>query len=342
MKLVSLFSGCGGLDMGFENAGFEIIWSNEYNKTIHETYRKNFPDTHLNTNSITDVKSEDIPDCDGVIGGPPCQSWSAGGAKKGFADKRGKLFFEFIRVIKDKQPKFFVAENVKGLLSKKDALATILKLFKEAGYTVTYKLFKASKYGIAQDRERVFFVGIRDTIMHPFKFSEMGLYPDQTLRDVIFDIQDSVVESNGWESNKDAEIDSHEYLSEETCSYSSQYMSRNRVRRWDEFGYTVVSSGRHVTLHPGAPLMVKVEKDIFKFVDGHDYRRLSVRECARIQSFPDSFKLHYNKVNNGYKMIGNAVPPKLACVVAENISTFFKSIRIKRKRRQKKVLKSQK
>lgn len=320
MKIVSLFSGCGGLDLGFEKAGFEIIWANEYDKTIHETYSKNFPNTTLDKRSISNIPSNEIPDCDGIIGGPPCQSWSSAGAQRGFDDTRGRVFLDFIRVIKDKQPKFFVAENVKGLLnkSKKESRDIILQLFEEAGYNITYKLFKASNHGISQDRERVFFIGMRNV---KFNFN-VPLLPDKTLRDTIYNIKDNVVKSDGWLTNTNTIINSHEYLPEEVSGYSSHFMSRNRVKEWDEYGYTVVCSARHITLHPDAPVMEKVTTDVYKFVDGVDYRRLSVRECARIQSFPDSFLLYYPRVVDGYKMIGNAVPPDLAELIAKNILEY--------------------
>ena len=317
MQIVSLFSGCGGLDLGFEKAGYKIIWANEYDKTIHNTYRKNFPNTVLDTRSIVDIKSDDIPDCDGIIGGPPCQSWSSGGAKRGFKDKRGGLFLEFIRIIKDKQPKFFVAENVKGLLAKtkKESLDRILNLFTEAGYNVCYKLVNASDYGIAQDRERVFFVGTRNV---EFKF-DITNKPIIKLWDIIYDLKDNVVESNNWNTNPNVCLNAHEYLPESVSGFSSQYMSRNRVRGWNECGYTVVCSGRHITLHPDVPVMRKVNKDLFEFVEDHEYRRLSVRECARIQSFPDTFLFVYSRITDGYKMVGNAVPPTLAYEIATNI-----------------------
>ena len=119
MKIVSLFSGCGGLDLGFEKAGFNVIWANEYDKSIHATYRLNHPHTILNIKDIRLVESKDIPDCDGIIGGPPCQSWSEGGKQRGIEDPRGKLFLEFIRIVADKKPKFFVIENVRGILEEK-------------------------------------------------------------------------------------------------------------------------------------------------------------------------------------------------------------------------------
>jgi DNA (cytosine-5)-methyltransferase 1 len=111
-ELVSLFSGCGGLDLGFKQAGFSIAWANEFNNKIWETYKYNHPETELDTRSIIDIKSSEIPFCDGIIGGPPCQSWSLAGSMGGIDDNRGQLFYEYARVLRDKMPKFFLAENV--------------------------------------------------------------------------------------------------------------------------------------------------------------------------------------------------------------------------------------
>ena len=119
MKLASLFTGAGGLDLGFEKAGFHVVWANEYDSTIWETFEHNFPNTVLDRRSIVDVDPKDIPDVDGIIGGPPCQSWSEAGAGRGINDKRGQLFFDYVRLLKDKKPKFFLAENVAGILHPK-------------------------------------------------------------------------------------------------------------------------------------------------------------------------------------------------------------------------------
>ncbi len=139
MNIISLFTGAGGLDKGFEAAGFKTIWANEYDKDIWETFEKNFPNTKLDKRSIRDVPSIDIPDCDGIIGGPPCQSWSEAGSLKGINDKRGQLFFEFIRILRDKKPKFFLAENVSGMLASRhtEALKNIKKLFSDSGYDLS-------------------------------------------------------------------------------------------------------------------------------------------------------------------------------------------------------------
>ncbi|MEQ9358508.1 MAG: DNA (cytosine-5-)-methyltransferase [Coleofasciculus chthonoplastes F2-STO-03] len=109
--IVSLFSGCGGLDLGFRQAGFNVVWANEYDKDMWQTYQRNHPDTFLDRRDIRHVPSADIPDCFGIIGGLPCQSWSEAGTQKGINDDRGRLFLEYIRILKDKQPRFFLADG---------------------------------------------------------------------------------------------------------------------------------------------------------------------------------------------------------------------------------------
>lgn len=124
MKVISLFSGCGGLDLGFEKAGFEIPIANEFDLSIWATFEKNHPKTKLIRGDIRNIKEEDFPDeIDGIIGGPPCQSWSEAGSLRGIDDPRGKLFYEYIRILKNKRPKFFLAENVSGMLAKRHSEA---------------------------------------------------------------------------------------------------------------------------------------------------------------------------------------------------------------------------
>lgn len=318
MNIVSCFSGAGGLDLGFEQVGFKIIYANEYDKTIWETYEKNHT-AFLDRRDIRKISSNEIPNCDGIIGGPPCQSWSEGGKMQGFADSRGQLFFEFIRILKEKQPKFFVAENVVGMLSAthNNAVKNILKLFDEANYDVTLTLVNAADYGIPQDRKRVFYIGFRkDLKIQEFKLN-LEKRPVVSLKESIWDLQDSVLPAKDFNKTNGDEcvVFNHEYL---VGGFSSIYMSRNRVRGWDEPSFTIQAGGRHAPIHPQAPKMLFIEqnKRIFKPGFEHLYRRLSVRECARIQTFPDTFKFYYTDVANGYKMIGNAVPVKLAKQVA--------------------------
>ena len=320
-NVVSLFSGAGGLDKGFEKAGFDIIWANEYDPSIWSTFEYNFPHTFLDKRSIREIPSKDIPECIGIIGGPPCQSWSEAGALRGIKDERGKLFYEFIRILRDKKPLFFLAENVEGMLAQRHskALANIKKLFEKSGYNLSFRLINAHDYNVAQDRKRVIFVGYRKDLELTFEFP-----PEQknkpVLKDAIWNLRDSAVaaKEKNHTNGISCKVPNHEYM---IGGFSTIFMSRNRVRAWDEPSFTIQAGGRHAPLHPQAPKMVFIEQNKRKFVKGkeHLYRRLSVRECARIQTFPDDFIFRYNNVADGYKMVGNAVPVNMAYALAQKI-----------------------
>lgn len=328
MKVVSLFAGCGGLDLGFEQAGFDVIWANEFDSNIHETYRLNHPHTILNTSDIRTIQGADVPDCDGIIGGPPCQSWSEGGKQKGLDDPRGRLFLDYIRIVSEKKPKFFVIENVRGILEEqhKKSLDMFLKQLRDCGYKVTFELLNAADYKIPQDRFRVFFVGIRNDIQKEYHFPEATTITPITLKQAIGDITEvprpfykNIVESENLQrANHDVY----------TGPYDNKYMARNRVRSWNELSFTIQALAKNTPQHPQAPKMQYVSSSERAFTKGyeHQYRRLSVRECARIQSFPDRFKLLYSKIEDGYKMVGNAVPPRLAYNIAKEISNTFSEI----------------
>ena len=325
MNIISLFSGCGGLDLGFERAGFKIPVANEFDKTIWYTYKVNHPKTKLIEGDIRKVTKTDIVqyigiEVDGIIGGPPCQSWSEAGALRGIDDERGQLFYDYIRILKGFKPKFFLAENVSGMLANRhsEAVKNILKLFDEAGYDVSLTLVNAKDYGVAQDRKRVFYIGFRKDLMINFEFPKGSTEDDEkklTLRDVIWDLKDTAVPAGEKNKHNPDSINNNEYF---TGAFSTIFMSRNRVRSWDEQGFTVQASGRQCQLHPQAPKMVKVNKNDCKFVEGKEnlYRRMTIREVARIQGFPDDFKFIYKNTNDAYKMIGNAVPVNLAYEIA--------------------------
>lgn len=328
-NIVSLFSGAGGLDKGFENAGFNIIWANEYDSSIWETFEYNFSNTKLDKRSIRDVLSSEIPDCIGIIGGPPCQSWSEAGTLRGINDERGQLFFEFIRILRDKQPLFFLAENVEGMLAQRhsEALNNIKLLFKESGYNLSFQLINANNYNVPQDRKRVFFVGYRNDLSKAFEFPAVCDYRP-VLKDSIWDLRNSAIPAKGknYTNGAACRIPNHEYM---VGGFSTIYMSRNRVRSWDEPSYTIQAGGRHAPIHPQAPKMVFVEKNKREFVKGqeHLYRRLSIRECARIQTFPDDFIFKYKKISDGYKMVGNAVPVNMSYSLATKIMSDLNRIK---------------
>jgi DNA (cytosine-5)-methyltransferase 1 len=340
LRIASLFSGAGGLDLGFERAlggkAFHVVWANEYDKTITPTFRKNFPNTRLVEGSIADLSSDDLDDgkrsllpsagpggaVAGLLGGPPCQSWSEAGARRGSDDPRGQLFFEYIRILRLLKPAFFLAENVSGILFErhKEALARILEEFRLSGYNVYYSKLNAVDYEVPEDRERVIFVGFRSDLPFdtPFAFPK-PIKRKQTLEVIRkwastarpFDPERREKKQNEWMEG----------------GFSPIFLSRNRVRSWDEPSFTVQATARHAPLHPDAGKMVKVDTDQFKFAPGSEgkglVRRLTVREAAEVQTFPSSFTFEYTNVVNGYKMVGNAVPVKFAKHLATAIYKYL-------------------
>ena len=320
LKVASFFAGAGGLDLGFKLAGFEVPWANEYDKSIWETYKFNHPETELDQRSITEIEGDDVPTVNGFIGGPPCQSWSEAGSLRGISDHRGQLFFEYLRLIDEKKPDFFLAENVSGILFSRhsNAFTSILSGFTRLGYNVSFGLLSSNDYGVAQVRERVIIVGYKTSIGKVFSPPQPQSYKP-VFKDIIWDLKDSAVPAaEGNKSNPDLEIPNHEYM---TGGFSSMFMSRNRVRSWDEPSFTIQAGGRHAPLHPQAPKMKHVGKDSYEFVKEKEelYRRLTVREAARVQAFPDDFVFHYRNVSDGYKMIGNAVAVTFAKHLADQI-----------------------
>lgn len=332
MNIISLFSGCGGLDLGFEKAGFSVPVANEFDPTIYETFKINHPKTHLIEGDVRKVTKNDIApfingEVDGIIGGPPCQSWSEAGSLKGIDDARGQLFFDYIRILKEFQPKFFLAENVSGMLANRhnEAVQNIIQLFENAGYDVSLNLVNAKDYGVAEERKRVFYIGFRKDLNINFVFPKGSTEDDDkkiTLRDIIWDLQETAVPAYTKNHHNPDAINNNEYY---TGAYSPIFMSRNRVKGWDEQAFTVQASGRQCQLHPQAPKMQKFGKNDCRFVSGseHLYRRMTIREIARVQGFPDEFKFIYKDTNDAYKMIGNAVPVNLAYEIAVAIKLFL-------------------
>lgn len=328
MNLVSLFSGAGGLDLGFEKAGFKTVWANEYDSTIWDTFELNFPKVYLDKRSIVDINSDEVPEVDGFVGGPPCQSWSEAGAGRGINDHRGQVFYDYIRLLKDKRPKFFLAENVSGILlfRHKEAFNSILKEFENSGYVISYKLLNANDYNVPQDRKRVIVIGFRKDLNMQFEFPESQEYKP-VLKDVIYGMPKpkKAREFNKANAVESLSMTNHEYMN---GGFSTIYMSRNRVRSWNEPSFTIQAGGRHAPIHPQAPKMKFIEQNKRIFVPGKEYlyRRLSVRECARIQTFPDDFIFKYQNIADGYKMIGNAVPVEFAKCIAQEIMIDLESV----------------
>ena len=331
MKIVSFFTGAGWLDLGFEMAWFNVVWANEFDPTIWDTFQTNFSNTILDKRSIVDIQASDVPDSIGIIWWPPCQSRSEAWAWRWIQDKRGQLFFEYIRILKEKQPLFFLAENVSGILlpKHKDAFESILNEFKSLNYNVSYHLLNANDYWVPQDRKRVIIVWYHKKMGKHF-IPPKQILPRPTLKDAIWDLKNAIpaLDKNHANNNCDLGCINHEYM---TWGFSTIYMSRNRVRAWNEPSFTIQAGGRHAPLHPQAPKMEFVEQNKRIFVPGKEdlYRRLSVRECARVQTFPDTFVFKYKNIADGYKMIGNAVPvqfgKQLASIIYRDVLEYLTS-----------------
>lgn len=312
IKSCSLFSGCGGLDLGFKRAGYDIVYANEFDKFIWETFEHNNPGTCLDKRSIVDVTADDIPEgIDMLIGGPPCQAYSESGMKRGESDERGRLFFEYTRLLREIKPKVCLAENVRGILTKRHEATyeKIIKEYDEAGYDLHFFKFQLSDFGIPQDRERVFFIGTRKDLGIKSLRLDLPKLPRKTLFDAIGDLDGSAVPFG-----ESVRMSNHHYYVE---NYSSMYMSRSRVRGWGDVSFTIQASARHAPQHPSIE-MIRINSQSFKFNDEKN-QRLSVRECARIQTFPDDFEFFYSNIRHAYKMVGNAVPPDFAELIAVQI-----------------------
>ena len=303
--VVSLFCGAGGLDMGFEKAGFKTIWANDFNKDACETHRR-WSHAEVVCSDISKLNYSDIPYADVILGGFPCQGFSLSGPRK-VDDSRNVLYKHYVKLVRQNRPKIFVGENVKGLLTMGGGavIAAIVDEFSVCGYDIFYKLLNAKKFGVPQDRERVIIVGFRkDLGIANFALPDSN-GEKMTLREAL----------QGLPPVKD----------EEVCfaPFSSRYMSRCRKRGWNDVAYTVPAMAKQVTLHPDSPDMVKIEKDKWVFGKNGVSRRFSWKEVAAIQTFPRDMTFCGDLISI-YKQIGNAVPVKLAEFVAKYIISFLK------------------
>lgn len=310
-SVVSLFAGAGGLDTGLKMAGFNIVWANEIDKDACETYIANHPETYVERGDIRNVKS--FPKADMVVGGYPCQGFSLAGNRL-VTDERNYLYREFVRCLRQSKPKFFIAENVKGLLTMAGGqiIQAMIQDFKNEGYNVSHHLVNAKDYGVPQDRERVIIVGVREDI--DFKY----LLPNPTHGNGLFDLKPYVTLKDAIGHLKPSEIGE---VYEGT--FSSRYLSRNRKRGWNEVSFTIQASGRHAPLHPSGEPMIKLRTDEWLLPKTSEQRRLSYLECALIQTFPADYVWKGN-VSSIYKQIGNAVPCLLAKAISKPIADFLK------------------
>lgn len=304
---VSLFCGAGGLDIGFERAGFKIIWANDFDADACRTH-ENWSDAEVVCADIAKVNIDTIPASDIILGGFPCQGFSLSGPRK-IDDSRNVLYKHYVKVVREKRPLMFVGENVKGLLTMGNGtiIDAIIHEFSECGYDVYFKLMNARNYEVPQDRERVIICGFRkDLNIKKFEYPVPRRYA-VTLKEALKNVP--------------------EPKENEVCEapYSSRYMSRNRKRDWDEVSYTIPAMAKQVTLYPGSPDMIKRDKDLWEFGTDGVTRRLSWREAAAIQTFPVELEFYGDLVSK-YKQIGNAVPVKLAEIMATHLYAILANL----------------
>ena len=305
MRVVSLFSGAGGLDFGFIKAGHQILWANDLYRDAVETYQKNIGN-HIVCEDISKISTSDIPDCDIVIGGFPCQGFSVANTKRHVDDERNVLYKQLLRVIRDKNPKFFLAENVKGILSigKGKVFQMILDDFQSIGYNVQYRVLNAADYGVPQTRLREIIVGVRKDVHFEYKYPSPtnskdganGLPRWVSVSDALKDIPDPDLPNN---------LPNHNY-SKYKLSFNG-YIG-HRPLNPDMPAPTVTARGDDkggvvILPHPTAA------------------RRMSCRELATIQSFPLDYEFQGNR-SSVYRQIGNAVPVLLGYAVAKQFNLY--------------------
>lgn len=306
MKVVSLFSGAGGLDLGFIMAGHTIVWANDLYDDAVKTYERNIGN-HIVLKDIKDIPASEIPDSDIIIGGFPCQGFSVANTKRNEADERNSLYKELVRVINAKKPKFFVAENVKGLtnLSGGKVFRMILSDFSNLGYNVTYRILNAADYGVPQTRVRVFIVGVRSDINFEYTFPapkydkdpKNGFRKWVSVREALAGIPDPDVPNN---------LCNH--------TYSKYKLNFN--------GYI-----GHRPLDPDKPAPTVTARGdsrggVVILPHPNGQRRMTCRELAVIQSFPMDYDF-YGPNSSVYRQVGNAVPPLLGKAVAEMFNSYI-------------------
>jgi len=334
IRVLSLFSGCGGMDFGIEAAGGSVVFANDISADACATLKKYFPETHVVGGDVSAILS--FPAADVVVGGYPCQSFSMAGNRDPDKDDRTSLYKQFLRVIRTVRPKYFVAENVSGLKHLKSGafLQEQIDAYATAGYVVSYQIINAREFGVPQSRKRLFIVGVRSDLDQTFVFPMPTHGKSQSSKEgrpllPYMSHGDAIVGLPAWPAGE-----FYERLNDPEGHFSWYYMSRNRKAKWNDPGYTVVANWRHVTLHPASPKMNLTWSNLkdgwkqrWDFSDDYDHlsehptriklempRRLSWRECALIQTFDDGFE-PFGDAAIKFTQIGNAVPPMLAEVI---------------------------
>ena len=303
--VASMFSGIGGIDLAFKQSGFKIIWANELDKYACRTYRLNFSDDYLVEGDIQNIKTDDIPNFDVLVDGFPCQAFSSVGLQKGFDDPRGNLFFETARVISKKNPKIVFFENVANLIKHDDGktFETIKNTMEELDYHLTFKIMNASDYGIPQQRNRIYIVASKSK-----KFIDEFTFPqERPLNHDAFYFFDKEKQDSSYY------MDGHKKWNDMV-----QYMTdKHRIYRFTDWG---ISHGRDGICPTLLAAMGSPYERIPFFFDEFSIRKITQREAARLQGFPEDFKFPIDKTpKQVYKQIGNSVCVPIVREIAEKI-----------------------
>lgn len=316
MKIVSLFSGAGGLDLGLVNAGHKIVWANDIFEDAVATYKRNIGD-HVDSRDIKDIPSSEIPEADVVVGGFPCQGFSVANWGRSVKDKRNKLYREMVRVIRDKQPPFFIVENVKGItsLGKGKVLKEIINDFKKAGYQTYWEVLGAADYGVPQKRMRFVMLGIRGDL----DIKNVTFPPAPTHCDPDIMEKSKLLK---WVTVGDALA--HIPEPEDAPDIPNHVYSRYKLRFNGHIG--------HRFIHPDKPAPTVTGRGDEKggvVVLHHpgNHRRMSVRELATVQSFPDDF-IFEGARSSAYRQVANAVPPLLGLAIGKMLSSNKRKINL--------------
>lgn len=330
LKIVSLFSGCGGFDYGLEMAGMQVIWANDQEKTVAKTYEKNIGPIH-----IADIKTVDaavIPAHDVFVAGFPCQPFSSIGNRLGVHDARGTLYEECLRIIEQQQPRVVLFENVRGILSTKNEdgsllLHAIIELLENCGggYDVQYKLMRASEYGVPQNRYRVIFVAFRKDLAVHYRFPE----PTTSLDDPSLTVGAAIDIPKGTANQVDVRplppqsMDMIPFIPEggswKDIPFEKLPERLKKIRlNMKKYG-TPSFYRRFARTEINGTITARANPENCGILHPFEHRRYSVREVARIQSFPDDFIFDCESLTATYAMLGNAVPPLLGKVIGESV-----------------------
>ena len=309
LTIASMFAGIGGIDLAFEQAGFKTIWANEIDKYACMTYRLNFGNDYLIEGDIQDIPAEDVPYADVLVAGFPCQAFSSVGLQKGFEDPRGNLFFETARIISAMKPQVVFFENVANLVKHDNGqtFSVINSVLAELGYTVTYKIMNACDYGIPQQRNRIYMVSFLNSVQ-----AEQFQYPEvRPLTNTAFDYFDKTRQSDYYY------MDGHKKWSDMIAFMTN----RNFIYRFTDWG---MSKGREGICPTLLAAMGSPYERIPFFYDDFSIRKITQREAARLQGFPESFEFPIKKVpKQVYKQIGNSVCVPIVQEIAEKISQIL-------------------